>query len=201
MVQLNYDDNAASVFGVTLLLFYLVPSSIYILYRISTFQRRLKAAEEAVVGGLKPRTELERKKLQSLVAKADKPVLWSRGFKIFVVVTGAAALLFLYLLLRSSGHAELAQYDPYEVSHSSLPTWPKKVPPKAPHSRSFASADCCYLRRVFMRSSRNMSCSFSVLLSSVLLADLGRSSRRVRPRDQPRLPPPGPCVPSGYGDR
>lgn len=126
MVQLNYDDNAASVFGVTLLLFYLVPSSIYILYRISTFQRRLKAAEEAAAGGLKPRTELERKKLQSLVAKAEKPVLWSRGFKTFVMITGAAALLFLYLLLRSSGHAELAQYDPYEVSHrrlSVLPTW------------------------------------------------------------------------------
>lgn len=126
MVQLNYDDNAASVFGVTLLLFYLVPSSIYILYRISTFQRRLKAAEEAAAGGLKPRTELERKKLQSIVAKAEKPVLWSRGFKTFVIITGAAALLFLYLLLRSSGHAELAQYDPYEVSHLLhlvVPTW------------------------------------------------------------------------------
>lgn len=133
-MTLSYDDNAASVFGVTMLLFYLFPASWYIIKRIRTYHQKQKLAgeggevfvddEETFPGagfaaggqGVEPRSRAEAKKLQLLKASAKRDVLWTRNFKLFILFTVACALVFLYLLLRSSGQAELAQYDPYGVS-------------------------------------------------------------------------------------
>jgi hypothetical protein len=130
-MTLSYDDNAASVFGVTMLLFYLFPATWYIIKRIRTFNQKLKAAEGGEVlvedddmplsttgkgKAVEPRSRAEARKIQLLKATAKRDVLWTKGFKLFILGTVAVALLFLYLLFRSTGQAELAQYDPYAVS-------------------------------------------------------------------------------------
>lgn len=126
---LSYDDNAASVFGVTILLFYLIPASWFIIKRIRTFQLKQKLAGEggevfadddeggaAAITSVAPRSRAEAKKIHLLKASAKRDVLWTTNFKLFILGTVLAALLFLFLIFRSSGQAELAQYDPYQVS-------------------------------------------------------------------------------------
>jgi hypothetical protein len=113
MVELNYDNNAASVFGVTLLLFYLVPAVWYILHRVLTVGKQQKTDDVPDLG--QARTKAEADKLRR-IARSQKPdVLMTNSFKVFILVTSLLGLLFLFLLLRSSGQAELAQYDPYAV--------------------------------------------------------------------------------------
>lgn len=109
MVALSYDDNAASFFAITLLVLYLIPATWHIVHRIMTFRSE---AELEHAG----RTKEEVQKLQAIANEASgKRVLWSKGFRIFCWVTAFVALVTLVLILRSGGHVELAQYDPYGV--------------------------------------------------------------------------------------
>lgn len=115
---LEYDDSAASVFATTLLLVYLIPASIYIVRRLVWFGCKTVRTAPATSTA---RSADEAKK-QRVLEKLNADLLWTNFFKGFVLATAIAALIFVTLLLRSSGQAELAQYDPYEVrSNSAAP--------------------------------------------------------------------------------
>ena len=109
MPTLQYDDVAASFFGITLLVLFLVPATAFIAYRLVTFRKDVALAHAG-------RTRAEEAKLRQLANEASgRQVLWSRSFRVLCYVTAAMYLVTLVLILRSGGAAPLAQYDPYAV--------------------------------------------------------------------------------------
>jgi len=137
MVELNYDDGAASVFGITILFLYLVPALWYMFQRVRTFGT--KAPVEGPEAQ-KPRSRAEAVKAKLIAETKKKDVLMTTSFKVFIVLTAAAALLLVYLLIRVSGQTELAQYDPFAVSAPASIEGPLRVAERVQVGQSMAAA-------------------------------------------------------------
>ena len=116
MVGVTYDTGAFNFFLITVLTFYLVPATYFIINRIWSF--RSATSPSAV----KPRSRTEADKLSKLAAAeaSSRGALWSRPFIFFVVFTVLAALLAVYISFSAaSSGIGLAQYNPYEVGCAS----------------------------------------------------------------------------------
>ena len=109
MPVLVYDNGAACFFGITLLLLYIFPTSIYIVRRWCAFRAPAPAPPAA-------RTPGEAAKVAALEAEiaAARGVLWTTWFKA-LVGSVVVSILLVVLLVRTVRGASLAQYDPYTI--------------------------------------------------------------------------------------
>jgi hypothetical protein len=87
MGNLAYDDNAAAVFGVTLLLFFLVPAIWSVTARLCSFYRLCGCgaakAGDAGAGAARARTKAEEAKLRVFTRAAERPdVLMTPRFQV-----------------------------------------------------------------------------------------------------------------------
>lgn len=109
--MLEYDDSAFYYFCMTLLSFYMLPGTYYLL-----FKQVLPALFPTDDASLVPRTQAEKNKAQKLKEEArSSNKLLSCG-----VITNAILLfitysLFIYLVMRVWNDAEIAQFDPYSI--------------------------------------------------------------------------------------
>lgn len=121
MGNLSYDDSAAAMFGLTLLLFYLVPAIWYIVKRVVSFYYAKSKANAATVRAntvASARSQAEQNKLRVYATASTKPdVLLTPGFRILCIVTAIAILVFIILALQARHQSGLAQYDPYAVCY------------------------------------------------------------------------------------
>jgi len=112
--MLDYDNSAFYYFSITILMFYLIPSTFYIAIRV------LKAFFGAVTSSRKvkeiARTDLEKEKATKLVsANTGIRAINTLGFLVFVLVTVALWFVCIKLVLAVWNDAEIAVFDPYAI--------------------------------------------------------------------------------------
>mmetsp|Transcript_36450 Transcript_36450/g.46781 ORF Transcript_36450/g.46781 Transcript_36450/m.46781 type:complete len:615 (+) Transcript_36450:63-1907(+) len=112
--MLDYDNSAFYYFMLTVLGFYLGPSILYILYRVT-------AALASSATASRKRKELARTKAEEQKAKSivDKntglKTLCTTGFIVNLLMTIACAAVCVYLVLLVWDNHEIASFDPYQI--------------------------------------------------------------------------------------
>lgn len=109
--MLEYDDSAFYYFCMTMLSFYMLPGTYYLI-----FKQLLPSLIPSTDSDLVARTEVERRKAKQLKEEARS----SNNLKSCGLVTNAVLLvmtygLFVFLVLRVWNDAEIAQFDPYAI--------------------------------------------------------------------------------------
>jgi len=109
--MLEYDDSAFYYFCMTMLSFYMLPGTYYLV-----FKQLLPALLPRTDAGLVPRTEAERCKAKQLKEEArSSNKLMSCGVITNAVLLTLTYALFVFLVLRVWNDAEIAQFDPYAI--------------------------------------------------------------------------------------
>lgn len=108
-MPLEYDNSAFYYFSLTLLSFYVVPAGWYI-------TKELYAATGGASGGMKARTELERRKVAELKKKnSGSHRLWNWKFILNAVLMVFALSCCAYLLTQVNTNGEVSRFDPYAI--------------------------------------------------------------------------------------
>jgi len=109
--MLEYDDSAFYYFCMTMLSFYMLPGTYYLV-----FKQLLPALLPRTDAGLVPRTKAERRKAKQLKEEArSSNKLMSCGVMTNAVLLTLTYALFVFLVLRVWNDAEIAQFDPYAI--------------------------------------------------------------------------------------
>eukprot|EP00624_Nannochloropsis_granulata_P006862 evm.model.NODE_5287_length_31514_cov_28.831980.10 len=109
--MLEYDDSAFYYFCMTMLSFYMLPGTYYLV-----FKQLLPALLPRTDAGLAPRTEAERRKAKQLKEEArSSNKLMSCGVITNAILLTLTYALFVFLVLRVWNDAEIAQFDPYAI--------------------------------------------------------------------------------------
>lgn len=108
--MLEYDNSAFYYFAITLIAFYLMPATMFVVQRLKAYANPAGLALEGSV-----RTAAEKAKLEAISRKLAKDRVENAWFVFLCVTTAVLWVVFLYLMSLVSGDAEIAQFDPFAI--------------------------------------------------------------------------------------